>query len=449
MSSYDLQQLTAAFESEGFKVVNNVRWNGKLGVAAEHGTAFSGGDPQKPKKAFYLEGTHREMGHLLGLMAEEDIREMATHFVDNMVWELFFWHPRAKADPHDDHETDIMTTIKAALGEMFARLIAVFTQPVAPGAAPAHLVPPEYLQEIDGILDGCRAANPDTGVNKKDLLVLNFGIDWFLGNVYSMGGIFKTLRRSVMCNGFSLSKAAAGNEHFFGRDFMFPTAGIFGERACHIIGNPEDPGAPNRLPFVSLTAPGMVGSVTGMNRRGVAIGVEVVPSMAADVRKVGLNSLVLNRDVVERAADADAAVAVIINAPRTVPWIYIVADGTTDKACVVETVDARDQIDFVSFPPKSTSRNASSTGILRSRAGASWRATRRRPRTWGSWSEGRTTPTIRPTWISTRACSGASAGPWSLTPWMSTVTSMRRMKTRIAPVRSIFRRRENPGTMWS
>jgi hypothetical protein len=155
-----------------------------------------------------------------------------------------------------------------------------------------------------------------------------------------------------MCNGFSLSKAAAGNEHFFGRDFMFPTAGIFGERACHIIGNPEDPGAPNRLPFVSLTAPGMVGSVTGMNRRGVAIGVEVVPSMAADVRKVGLNSLVLNRDVVERAADADAAVAVIINAPRTVPWIYIVADGTTDKACVVETVDARDQIDFVSFPPK-------------------------------------------------------------------------------------------------
>ena len=155
-----------------------------------------------------------------------------------------------------------------------------------------------------------------------------------------------------MCNGFSLAGAAAGQGHFFGRDFMFPTAGIFGERACHIVYNPDGPAGTTRFPFISLTAPGMIGSVTGMNSKGVAIGVEVAPSMAADVRTVGLNSLVLNRHVVETAADADAAAGVIINAPRTVPWIYIVADGTTDKAFVAETVNFCDTIDFVSFPPK-------------------------------------------------------------------------------------------------
>jgi hypothetical protein len=154
-----------------------------------------------------------------------------------------------------------------------------------------------------------------------------------------------------MCNGFSLCKAAAGGRHFFGRDFMFPTAGIFGERACTVIYNPEGPAGSVRLPFVSLTAPGMIGSVAGMNRQGVAIGVETVPSRAADVRKVGLNSLVLNRHVVETAGSANAAVDVITNAPRTVPWIYVVADGTNDQACVVETVNSRPDIDFASFPP--------------------------------------------------------------------------------------------------
>ena len=352
MASYTVEQLTDGFSSEGFEVVGVAWKDGNLGITAKHRTATSGGDPQKRKKAFYVEGTPYEIGYLLGRMAEEDIAEMTTHFVDNMIWELFFWHPRAKADPHDDHETDLMAMIKAALGDLFAGLIAVFTQPTAPGAAPAHLVPPEYLQEIDGILEGCRAANPDTEVNKDDLLVLNFGIDWFLGNGYTMLGIFDALKRFVMCNGFSLAHGAAGGEHFFGRDFMFPTAGIFGERACHIICNPKDPGAPNRFPFISLTAPGMIGSVVGMNRQGVAIGVEIVPSRAADVRTVGLNSLVLNRHVIENAADAEAAVGVITNAPRTVPWIYIVADGTSDKACVVETVDSRDRIDFASFPPK-------------------------------------------------------------------------------------------------
>jgi hypothetical protein len=352
MPGLNLQQLTQAFDSEGFEVVDHAQVNGQLGITAKHRTALSGGDPQKRKKAFYVEGTHHDMGYLLGRLAEADIAEMTTHFVNNMIWELFLWHPRAQADPHSDDENKILKNIKLALGNLFAELIAQFNQPAAPGAAPAHLVPAEYLEELDGILEGCLAANPATKVNMDDLLVLNFGIDWFLGNGYSGLGIFDTVKRAILCNGFSLCKGAAGGGHFFGRDFMFPTASIFGERACHIIANPEGPAGSARLPFISLTAPGMIGSVTGMNRQGVAIGVEIVPSRAADVRKVGLNSLVLNRHVVETAVSAEAAVDAITAAPRTVPWLYIVADGTRDKACVVETVDRRDRIDFASFPPK-------------------------------------------------------------------------------------------------
>jgi hypothetical protein len=351
------QELIDAFGLDGYEADPHfARFNGKRGITARHRTAVIDGDPAKPKKAYYVEGSHREMGRLLGLMAEPDIALMTTHFVNKMLWELVFWHPRAQADPHDPAEDDLIDLVKASLGNMLADLIAKFSRTIKPD------IPPEYLEELEGILEGCRAANPQTVVNEEDLWVLNFGIDWFMANIYAGLRRFGVLRRAIrdgfaglnppgMCNGFSLFGQAARGGHLFGRDFMFPTAGVFEKTACLIVYNPDPTAGAPRFPFVSLTAPGMMGCVSGMNSRAVAIGVEIAPAAAARPDHPGFNSLLLNRYCVETGGSAESAKDVIVNAKRGVPWIYIIADGTNDRACVVEAVYAKRRIRFRSFPP--------------------------------------------------------------------------------------------------
>lgn len=377
----NITQLRAAFLADGFEVVGNgTSVNGKLGVTAKHLTARINGDPQKPKKAYYVEGTHKEMGYLLGVMAEPDIARMTTLFINNMLWALAFWHPRASQDPPDPLEQTIIQLIKNGIGDMLNDLVARFSQAIGPD------IPAEYLQELEGLWEGCRAANPNTSVNMDDLRVLNFGVDWFLANVYTGFGSYPALQTAIfdllrgidppgMCNGFSVFGQAAGGGHYFGRDFMFPTAGVFEKTACLIVYNPDPlpTVGPARIPFVSMTAPGFVGSIAAMNRRGVAIGVEIAPATACDPQRPGLNSLLLNRHCVETGATAVEAKDVIVNARRGVSWIYIIAGRETsgtagaavtkDSACVVEAVystrgranhfiDANGDLIFTEFPPR-------------------------------------------------------------------------------------------------
>jgi len=356
MSDDKLQFLTDAFNSDGYNIYKAVNHENKVGITATHCTACINGNPEKMKKIYYLEGSHWQMGYLLGLMAEDEIFQMTTSFVNNMIWELIFWHPRKSVDTPDPNEQNIVNLIKGGVGNLIADLISQFSEVISAD------IPQEYLEEMDGILEGCHAVNPQTKVNKEDLWVLNFGIDWFLANIYSGLKKNKKLTKAIkkgtvkvnpplMCNGFSLFKEAADGGHYFGRDFMFPTAGIFEKTVCMIVYNPNNTGAKIRFPFVSVTAPGLIGCISGMNIKGIGIGVEILPSAACDPEHPGFNSLLLNRYSIETGDTAESAKNVIVNAKRGVPWIYIIADGTNDKACVVEAVYSIEHISFTEFPP--------------------------------------------------------------------------------------------------
>jgi hypothetical protein len=137
---------------------------------------------------------------------------------------------------------------------------------------------------------------------------------------------------------------------------MFPTAGVFEKTACMIVQNPDNTGNNTRIPFVSVTAPGLIGCISGMNLKGVAIGVEILPSVACDPEHPGFNSLLLNRYSIETGDTAESAKNVIVKAKRGVPWIYIISDGTNDRACVVEAVYSTEHIPFTEFPPKDLMR---------------------------------------------------------------------------------------------
>lgn len=288
--------------------------DGRIGVMAEHASAKNR-KTGKPKKAFYLEGDNRTMGYLLGLMAEEDVARMTGEYAENVVFAFF------------NSDEAVAGGVLEPLKDLLVHLVFKASEGMRDD------IPREYQEELEGILEGCRAANPATTVEASRLWALNFGIDCVLAHVYTgklfsaMGIKPRVLKTALACNAFSISGAAAGGKHFFGRDFMFPTAGVFQDTACLIVYNPDDRGEKRRHAFASQTAPGIVGTMAAMNSAGVAIGVNMLPSPFCDPDRPGFNSLALSRDCVQYCSSAEEAVERIAQAPRGVSWLYPVADG--------------------------------------------------------------------------------------------------------------------------
>ncbi len=314
-------RIQSAFRKDGFSVRHLPHaegrgqmagcWlkDGRMGVAAEHPGAG------RPKRAYYLEGSPRVMGWLLGAMAEGDISRMANEYVQNVTFAYF------------DSAAASRGGVLAPLKELMVRLIAEASQVMLPD------IPPAYIEEIDGIVEGCRSVNPWTLVRRENLLALNLGFDYLLAHIYSgkpfaeRGYNPRLLKTPLGCNAFSLSGAAAGGKHFFGRDFMFPTADVLQDTACLIIHRPDEAAGRSPLAFVSQTAPGIVGSMTGLNAKGVAMGVDMLPIRFCNPDRPGFNSLLLVRDCLQSCSSAEEVVRHVTEAPRGVPWLYPVADA--------------------------------------------------------------------------------------------------------------------------
>ena len=311
-----------AFRRDGFEPDARVQKDGALGIRALH-TRARNSVTGAPKRAYYVEGDGGHRGWLLGALAEPQVSRMAGEFVQNVAFAFF--------NAGLTSDTGVARVIK----DLIVHIVAGASQRMLPD------IPAELVSEIDGLADGCRHANPATTVQRERLLALNLGIDCLLAHIYT-GTLFAErgvppdlLRTPVGCNAFSISGDAAGGRHFFGRDFMFPTAGVFQDTACVIVQVPDAaPGGPARA-FVSQGAPGLVGSIVAMNSDGVAIGVDMLPSRLCDPARPGLNSLLLIRDCVRHCSSAEAVVDRIRRAPRGVSWLYPVADAA-GHAYVVE-----------------------------------------------------------------------------------------------------------------
>ena len=264
-------------------------------------------------------------------------------------------------------------------------------------------IPRDLKDEIKGIAAGCRARNPRTDVTYRELFLLNAGVDFILSYVYTGAHLFdwvthlkvfreaqrtrsRLMRRLAAfararrvrpgffrvpygCNAFSLGRRlTAERRQLFGRDFMFPTASVFQDACCLIVYNPEaaEDETPARrgersershdaagppLPVVSLTAPGLVGSVTAMNSRGVALAVDMMPAENCNIRRPGLNSLLLVRWCAEHAGSFDRAVDLVMEAQRGVSWLYLVAGD--DRAAAIEAGMKVPSLQGLSYvPPK-------------------------------------------------------------------------------------------------
>ncbi|UCH94231.1 MAG: hypothetical protein JSV88_28720 [Candidatus Aminicenantes bacterium] len=314
----------------------------KIGMLAKHKTAVNY-DTQTPKITYYVEGAPYDMGFLMGVMAEDEVARMVTEFVDYVVFDFF----GIKASPGG---------LKKIIDHIIRGIINHWIKGMKKD------IPVEYQEEMSGILAGCRAANNQTIVTRKKLKVLNFSIDAVLahvypGKLYVLGRLWKKWKTPIYCNGISvLGSAVENNNHYMGRDFMFPDAGVYQDTACLIIYNPDKTRGEKPYPIVGQSAPGIVGTMAGLNRMGVGIGVDMSPSGACNAWRPGLNSLLLCRHAVQYGQNADEVVDIIAEAPRGVSWIYITGDpdkgGVIEANCKIHKSENQLIRYLLSFPPK-------------------------------------------------------------------------------------------------
>ncbi len=345
-----IERLIEAFEKDNFIVdreegifIYDGGGGKRIGLRALSRTATNY-ETGEAKRAYYVEGEPYELGYLMGLMAEPEIARMTTEYIERLPLAFL---PDLKLE-----------WVKELISGIINEVAERWSESIKPD------IPEEFHEEMEGVVDGCRAANPETKVTLDDLWVLNVGFDAILARVYT-GEFFDTrlvhfshIKLPLFCNAFSLSGEIVGGEHYFGRDFMFFDVGVFQDVAALTIYNPlgrEDGG----LPLVSMSAPGMVGSVLAMNTELVAMGLNVSPSEACRPARPGFNSLLLTRYAVAHASSAEEVVEIIAEAQRGVSWNYPVVDGKTGRSVFVEAIQSLDfddedeLIDYLlSFPPE-------------------------------------------------------------------------------------------------
>ncbi|MEZ4357121.1 MAG: hypothetical protein R2876_00570 [Eubacteriales bacterium] len=333
-------KLYKAFSADGFKVKKRAYTeSGMLGIEAKHMTAADR-DTGKMKTSYYLEGNPYERGYLLGLLAEPEISDMSVNFVDNIIFDFI--------------GLDFLNVFP-----LLQKLLVSFIHDISRSTWESQ--PKHIRDEVNGILNGCKKSNPKTPVTLSRLSIMNVGIDVLCALVYT--GSFlrkqvpqlapKDIHLAMMCNAFSIFGAAASGGHFFARDFMFASGGVLQKNLAHIICLPSKQDKVPLNPHVSITAPGMIGSISAMNIKGVAAGLNMSPAANCDIDHVGINSMLLLRESILYGSSASDSAEVVKDAKRGVSWNYVFSDGVSDTACTVEAGASLNNIDFLSYPPAS------------------------------------------------------------------------------------------------
>ncbi len=213
-----------------------------------------------------LQGARREMGRQYGSIFREQI-----HYLRR---EYFHALPTAVVGQED---------------------MAAWARAVEP------FLPEKFREELRGLAEGC-------GLSYEDVLSMNAGIDRF---------------QSALCSTLAASgEATEGGEAILGRNLDFPGRGILHKTTVVAIFDPDDGQA-----VASVTWPGLLGVLSGMNERGV-VGATMMIHRRRGLLKPGLPYLLLYRDALERASVAQDVFDVIRDAPRTLPNNFTVMDAS-------------------------------------------------------------------------------------------------------------------------
>ncbi|HAK95623.1 MAG TPA: peptidase C45 [Planctomycetes bacterium] len=162
-----------------------------------------------------------------------------------------------------------------------------------------------FLEELKGLADGA-------GLPENDICTANHIPELF------------------HCSGFALMGAAtADGEVLHGRVLDYGTDQKLQDHALIIIAAPD-----GRHAFANVSFAGFIGSVTGLNAKGIAVG---EMGGGGQLFWAGEPMSFLVRRVLEEAADLDAALEIFRRGPRTCEYYYVVSDGNARRGAGLAT----------------------------------------------------------------------------------------------------------------
>lgn len=184
-------------------------------------------------------------------------------------------------------------------------------------------IPPDRLRELAA---QAAAFDPDPWVT----LMPTYQRMLFLHALYDVA---LPLEHSPVIGCSSLAFRAPperGGHEIVARAFDFEAGEVFDrEKVVYLV---HEDGA---VPFASVSWPGLVGVVTGMNAAGVFVAVH--GARAGETTSDGMPVAFSLREVLERAHDTDEAVAILSEQRPMVSHIVFVADGSGAIAVVERT----------------------------------------------------------------------------------------------------------------
>ncbi len=165
-------------------------------------------------------------------------------------------------------------------------------------------VPQRYFDELDGLAAGSELGH-------DEIIAGNFVPELF------------------HCSGFAIMGSATKDGTLYhGRVLDYAVRWGLQDHAVLIVAEPE-----GGHPFVNVSYAGFIGCVTGMNAKHVSIGEMGGGGVG---HWAGMPMALLVREVLEKAGDLDAALAVFRNHPRTCQYFYVIADGNSNTAVGVQ-----------------------------------------------------------------------------------------------------------------
>ncbi|MFX1376347.1 MAG: C45 family autoproteolytic acyltransferase/hydrolase [Promethearchaeota archaeon] len=184
-------------------------------------------------------------------------------------------------------------------------------------------VPQVFLDEIQGVADGCTDAGYP--VSYEDVLLLNMGMDAMLALTYPVVEpylFWLDLFSFLSCSGFiAQGSGTVGGHTIMGRHWQF-TSYVLHEEMMFMEFVPD-----SGYTFLSTSAPGFVGITSAMNDQGLGIGNDMVPAQDCDPANFGMGTLLTCRYIMQYTNQLTAAINHIKYSVRGVSWIYGIGDG--------------------------------------------------------------------------------------------------------------------------
>jgi hypothetical protein len=130
------------------------------------------------------------------------------------------------------------------------------------------------------------------------------------------------------CTSFVAKGDATADGHaYLARNFDFEVGSVYDEHKVVFLVEEE-----GKIPYASVSWPGFIGAVSGMNARGV--GVVIHGGRARDTREDGEPVVHTTRRILAEASTVDEAIAIVEAQKAMVSHILLVSDASGDAAVI-------------------------------------------------------------------------------------------------------------------